>query len=109
MPKTFHTPLRSNFELVLNAGAMGDRRPYGRQDAIAKVEAISRRARVFDNVRARFAKSKKRFAVARRIKGGFHVVGLGKLKLKNFAALRTRVKRSKRFTHIRMGAVITAI
>lgn len=116
MAKTFHTPLKSNFDLVRNAGAMGDKHPYGRKEILAKYSAIRKREEILDKAWAKISTPNVRLAIAKRVKkadgGGFHVIGMGKVKAANFAELKKKVKASRRsvaFTHVRFGAILAAL
>lgn len=125
MPKTYHTPLRSNFALVNNAAALGQtKQSWTLRDILAEKNALARREKLFAKADEKAARKTTGFHVARvkKIKkadgGGFHVLGLGKVAATTMEALRGRLKRAnsgrklsggKVFTHIKMGAIFTKI
>lgn len=104
--KTFHTPLRSSMSLFTNM--VKDRRPWGLADVLREKARKEKRALAFEKLRSNAAPRNIRFAVTRKRGSGFHIIGVGKVKARNFNELK-QIAKSHGYTHLRFGAIKTAL
>ena len=82
------------------------RKPFTRRDILRNKRIQFKRSAIVE--RAQAQPPNRRFAVTKRLKKGFHVVGLGHVEALNYKALLPILK-ANGFTHIIMGAIHQAL
>jgi hypothetical protein len=106
---TEHKPLRSSMSLFTNM--VKDRHPWGIKDILREKKRKEQRSLMFASLRPTSTSRNIRFAVAKKQGSHYHIVGVGKVQVSGnnkFAELKS-IAKSHGFTHLRFGAIKTAL